>query len=59
MSTNNSGLLLADKKSTRHESSQSLESTIAGNNIQYGGSCKRQKYKDNSFESLEFADVII
>ena len=41
------------------EPSQSLVSTIAGLNIQYGSSCKQQKYTDKSFESLELADVII
>ena len=39
------------------EPSRHLVSTITGNDIQYGGSRKRKKYKDKSFESLELAIV--
>ena len=39
------------------EPSRHLVSTITGNDIQYGGSHKRKKYKDKSFESLELAIV--
>ena len=39
------------------EPSRHLVSTITGNDIQYGGSRKRKKYKDKSFETLELAIV--
>ena len=39
------------------EPSRHLVSTITGNDIQYGGSRKRKKYKDKSFELLELAVV--
>ena len=50
---------LRQKNRLNIEPSWSLESTITGNNIQYGGSRKQQKYKEKSFESLELADVTI
>ena len=41
------------------EPSQCLAFTLTGNNIPYGGSHKRKKYKVESLELLELADDTI